>query len=213
MFSKSEKYNALIGLYTEMAHEGFERRKGDRVSPDAGYGVQEAAKFRRQLKSLFAHCGIRSVLDYGGGRTSWFDKEVPEGGSLADFVGISEYCIFEPAHALDQRSSVDAVVSFDVLEHIYLADVGYVLDEIFRLSDKLVVLNIAGYPANALLPTGENAHITLRSLDWWRGAIEVVSSAYPDIMVALYYSSAYNKVTQVPPFRFSDINREAGYVR
>ena len=213
MFTPSQKYHELVGHYTKMAAEGFDRRKGGRVEGGKGYGVQEATKFRAQLKPLFAEQGIASVLDYGGGGTDWRKKDVPEGGTLADYVGLTEYRVFEPARAVDQREPADAVVCFDVMEHIYLADIGFVLNELFRLATKLVVINVAGYPANALLPTGENAHITVRSLDWWRGAVDVVAGAYPNIAVALYYSQAYNKATIVPTHRLADLNAKDGYVR
>ncbi len=213
MFKPSEKYNELIGLYARMAEEGYDRQRGDRVGPEKAYGDQEAAKFRTELKPLFEGLGVRSVLDYGGGGTDWREKAVPEGGSLADFVGIEAYRVFEPARAVDERDLADAVVCFDVMEHIYLADVGYVLNDLFRQAGKLVVINVAGYPANALLPTGENAHITVRPAQWWQGAVDVVASAYPEITVALYHSEGYAKASKFPPYRYADLNARDGYVR
>lgn len=213
MFTPSRKYDELIALYARMAEEGYERQRGGPVAPDQTYGDQEASKFRNELKVLFDRLGVTSVLDYGGGGTDWRDKPVPEGGSLADYVGIAEYRVFEPARAVDQRETADAVVCFDVMEHIYLADVGYVLNDLFRQAGKLVVINVAGYPANALLPTGENAHITVRPAQWWQGAVDVVASAYPEITVALYHSEGYTKVSKFPPYRFSDLNAGDGYVR
>jgi hypothetical protein len=213
MFNPSPKYDELVALYAQMARDGYDRQRGGRIGPGEAYGDQEAAKFRNELKTLFDQHGVRSVLDYGGGGTDWRSKQVPEGGSLADYVGISDYMVFEPARTIDERNRADAVVCFDVMEHIYLADVGYVLNELFSHAAKLVVLNVAGYPANALLPTGENAHITVRPAQWWQGAVDVVASAYPEVTVALYHSEGYTKASKFPPFRFSDINAGDGYVR
>ena len=61
---------------------------------------------------------------------------------------------------IDERTLVDCVVCFDVLEHIFVSDVATVLRDFFTCK-KLVILNVACYEANALLPNGENAHITV----------------------------------------------------
>lgn len=211
MFTKTSKYDELIGLYARMAKEGYETRRGPRVA--RAYSDQEAAKFRLELKPLFQQHAIRSVLDYGGGGTAWADKQVPEGGSLADFLGVSDYRVFEPARGVDESGKTDAVVCFDVLEHIYVGDIGFVLNEIFARAERLVVINVAGYQANALLPTGENAHITIRPAQWWRGAVDLVASAYPEVTSVLYHSESYTGATKLPTVCFSDLNGAPGYVR
>lgn len=211
MFTKSPKYDELIQLYARMAEEGYDTRRGQHV--DTAYSDQEALRFRHELKRLFQQYAVSSVLDYGGGGGDWREKDVREGGSLAAFVGISEYRIFEPARAIDERQKADAVVCFDVLEHVFLADVAYVLNDIFAQAERLVVLNVAGYSANALLPTGENAHITVRSGDWWRGAVDMIASAWPDVAVTLYFSEAYAKAQRFEPVQFAEVTRAPGYVR
>ena len=212
MFEPSPKYQELIALYAKMAEEGYETRRGPRV--ENAYSDQEAAKFRLELKPLFEEHAIRSVLDYGGGGTDWRDKPVPEGGSLADFLGIEEYRVFEPARAVDARGKkADAVVCFDVMEHIYVADVGYVLSDLFAQAGRLVVVNVAGYRANALLPNGENAHITIRSAQWWQGALEVIASAYPQITAVLYHSETYTNASRLPTICHDLSTKRDGYVR
>lgn len=212
MFSPSCKYDELIALYARMADEGYETRRGPRV--DRAYADQEAAKFRLELKPLFDRFAIRSVLDYGGGGTDWRAKDIPEGGSLADFLGVTDYRVFEPARNVDARGeTADAVVCFDVMEHIYIADVGYVLADIFAQADRLVVINVAGYAANALLPTGENAHITLRPAQWWQGAVELVASAYPEVTAVVYHSAGYKNAARLPEICMAKSNAADGYVR
>ncbi|MEM9059069.1 MAG: hypothetical protein AAGD13_01285 [Pseudomonadota bacterium] len=211
MFKTTDKYEQLIELYGRMAREGYDTRKGKRV--DVAYSDQEALRFRQELKPLFAAHGIRSVLDYGGGGGDWREKEVKEGGSLSSYLGIEDYRVFEPARAVDDREPADAVVCFDVLEHVFVGDIGYVLNDVFAHAQRLVVINVAGYQANALLPTGENAHISLRPAQWWKGAVDLVASAWPDVTVALYFSSSYSQVHRFEPVRFSDVNAAAGFVR
>ena len=212
MFEPSPKYHELIALYVRMAEEGYETRRGPRVN--TAYSDQEAAKFRQELKPLFAEHDVKSVLDYGGGGADWREKEVPEGGSLAAWLGVEDYRVFEPARAVDARGEkADAVVCFDVMEHIYLADIGYVLNDIFSQAQRLVVVNVAGYQANALLPNGENAHITVRPARWWQGAVDLVASLHPEVTSVLYHSEAYSKATRMPTVRFADLNAADGYVR
>lgn len=211
MFEKTPKYAELIRLYAEMAENGYDTRRGQRV--ETAYSDQEAMRFRHELKSLFTAHGIQTVLDYGGGGGDWREKETREGGTLAAFLGIRDYRIFEPARAIDEREPADAVVCFDVLEHVFVGDVGYVLNDIFGQARKLVVINVAGYAANALLPGGENAHITRRSADWWKGAVDLVASAHPDVTAALYHSQAHAKAHRFPSIKFAEINAADGFER
>lgn len=213
MFKTTAKYHELIDAYATMAREGYRRRSGQDVPGDKVYSDQEALKFRRELKPLFEAHSIASVLDYGAGGGDWREKVVPEGGTLAEFLGVDDYRAFEPARDRDDRAIADAVVCFDVLEHIFLGDIGYVLADLYAQASKLVVINVAIYPAAAMLPNGENAHITVRPAQWWKGAIDVVASAWPQITTVLFCSEAYNRASRFEPIRFEDVNSAPGYVR
>jgi len=211
MFTRTQKYTELLDHYATMARDGYDRRHGDRVT--TAYSDQEALKFREELKPLFTKFDVKSVLDYGGGGGHWAEKDVPEGGSLADYLSIETYRVFEPARDIDEREPSEAVVCFDVMEHIYLADVGYVLNEIFSLASRLVVINVATYKANALLPNGENAHITCRPPQWWKGAVELMAAAHPDLAIQLYASEAHSKATKFPLIHMSASNAADGFER
>ena len=50
---------------------------------------------------------------------------------------------------------------------------------------------MACYEAAALLPTGENAHITVRPPIWWKGFIDSISIKFPDISTMLFCSTDY----------------------
>ena len=87
----------------------------------------------------------------------------------------------------------DIVLCFDVLEHIFINDVPWVINDLFKYANKCIVINVACYNAVALLPNGENAHITVRPSSWWLGQIECISSLHPDVYWALFTSESYNK--------------------
>ena len=85
----------------------------------------------------------------------------------------------------------DCVVCVDVLEHIYIADIPNVVNELFSLSNNLLIINIACYKAAAILPNGENAHITIRNPIWWKGVFDTVAINYKDIEVMLICSNTF----------------------
>ncbi len=84
------------------------------------------------------------------------------------------------------------MVCFDVLEHIFVADLPSVVTELFSLAEKLLVINVGCYEAAALLPNGENAHITVRNAHWWKGLIDTTALKYPNVEVLLICSETYS---------------------
>ena len=124
--------------------------------------------------------------------------------SAKEYFGLEKCYRYEPARDIDERQKVDCVISFDVLEHIFVADVSNVIDEIFSYATKLVVLNIACYEAAALLPNGENAHITVRDPHWWKAQVDQIALRYPDISVLLITSPGYLKSEAFPIYKAND---------
>ena len=92
----------------------------------------------------------------------------------------------------------------DVLEHIFVSDVPKVMNELFALSRRLLVINVACYQAAALLPNGENAHVTVRSPDWWKGMVDSISINYGDIEVMLMCSQTFSSGIIYETFKSSE---------
>ena len=189
----SKKGQELINLYEKMAKEGYFRSNQERV--EVAFSDFELRAYRNELRVLFEEQSIRSVLDYGCGGSDWLAKGFDEatGQSALAFFNLHHAYRYEPARNLDERQAVDCVISFDVLEHIFIADVPKVLRDMFTHATKLLVLNIACYPAVAQLPNGENAHITVREPAWWKGMVDSISVEYPDISVYLVCSTAWRE--------------------
>ena len=200
----SAKGRALVNQYRRMVAEGYERV--DRIRVEDAFSDFEARAYREQLRPVLRKHGTRSLLDYGCGGSNWhqpgFDPE--SGQSAIEWFGLQQAFHYEPARDIDERRPVDCVLSFDVLEHIHVADVTAVLRDMFSLARKLLVLNIACYPAAARLPNGENAHVTVRSPAWWQGVVETLSMEYPDTAVFLMCSEAWRKSTAFPVWRAGD---------
>ena len=193
-----EKGELLIEQYKIMARDGYERVNGAKV--ERAYNSFELKKASRHVKSIFNDLDIKTVLDYGSGGCNWHSADFIDNKSAADFFGLTDAYHYEPARDIDERRKVDCVLSFDVMEHIYISDVKAVLQEIFSYAQKLVVINVACYEAAALLPSGENAHVTVRLPNWWKGALDMVSTDFPDINVCLLCSESYTNMSAFPLF-------------
>ncbi len=84
-----------------------------------------------------------------------------------------------------------------------MSDVPAVLRDILSLADRLVVLNVACYKANALLPNGENAYITARHPFWWKECWTVWPRNFP---IPTSCCSAAPPLTRQLSFRYSAIS-------
>ena len=201
----SEKGQRLVNMYSEMAENGYATKTGSDIK-DA-YNSFELRKIRDVIKNKFTQYNVKTVLDYGCGGSDWNAPGFANGISAVEFFGLRAVHRYEPARDIDERASVDCVVCFDVLEHVYVSDVAAVLRDILSHANKLVILNVACYEANALLPNGENAHITVRNPHWWKGVLDTISVEYPAVSIDLICSPQYNQMQAFPTF--SDKQRQA----
>lgn len=194
----SGKGQELIRMYAAMAREGYDREDQKRV--EIAFADFELRAYREYIRSILSQHAVGSVLDYGCGGSDWlasgFDEVTNQ--SAVAYFGLRNACRYEPARGLDERRRVDCVISFDVLEHIFISDVPRVLRDIFSCAAKLVVLNVACYPAAAKLPNGENAHVTVRDPAWWKGMVDGISVEFPDTSVCLICSTGWRQSNAFP---------------
>ena len=197
-FGFSRKGRELIKMYEQMAREGYER--SDQVRVDDAFSDFELRAYRPRIRNIFKKYAINTVLDYGCGGSDWhavgFDEVT--GLSAKEYFNLHSVYRYEPARELDERKRVECVISFDVLEHIFISDVPYVLRDMFSLATKLLVLNVACYPAAAQLPNGENAHVTVRHPAWWKGMVDSIAVEFPDIVIYLICSTGWRKSSAFP---------------
>ena len=207
----SKKGNDLIKLYEEMVEKGIQ--KVDGTINNSAYNFFQLKKFRSMVKDKLSDEAIKTVLDYGSGGSDWdapnFDSQTNQ--SAKDFFQIHNVDKFEPARGLMEKKKADCVVCMDVLEHIFIEDIPKVVDELFFLAKKLLIVNVACYKAAALLPNGENAHITIRSPDWWKGVFDVTASNYKDTEFMLICSITISTGVRYETFKFSDYSSVEGF--
>ena len=202
MFQLSNQYNELLSFYKQMAENGYNRNDGTFV--EKVYSDAEPHKFADQIKKIVEHFNAKNCLDYGSGGSDLNKTKLVNGEKFIDYVGLKKIKSFEPARNKKKKDKCDIVLCFDVLEHVFINDVPWVINDLFKYATKCIVINVACYNAAALLPNGENAHITVRPPSWWLGQIECISSLHPEIYWALFTSEGYNNAKFYGVHRMKD---------
>lgn len=169
----SPRYQALLATYQEM-HQHGERYLGVPASQTFdGCSLRPQAA---RIKRLIAATGARTILDYGSGKGQQYDPApldiAGEGrwDSVIDYWEVDEVHCFDPGYppySQRPRGVFDGVISTDVLEHCPEEDMPWIVSELFSFASKFVFATIACYPAMKRLPSGENAHCTIRPREWW----------------------------------------------
>ena len=129
------------------------------------YGNGGGLKFYLQhIVDLVNDTKSKSLLDFGCGKAEGYldYKHHKHWGIMPSLYdpAIPEYENFP-------KGSFDGVMSFDVLEHIPEIQIPETIYQITKVANKFVFLGIATDPAIAVLPNGDNAHCTLKPMDWW----------------------------------------------
>lgn len=161
-----------IGMF--MRHAGAYRYAADDLTT-AGYRGQlqqlhakqkwgaDGAKHIDAVRKLVADYAPATILDYGCGE-----------GKLSDGMRPIRVSNYDPGKAEYSKmpKPCDLVVCTDVLEHIEPEKLDAVLDHIFRLTARAAYFVIDLQPANAILPDGRNAHLSLHCAQWWIDSFE-----------------------------------------
>lgn len=132
----------------------------------------------------------RNLLDYGSGKGMQYLPAKFEFPELRDFATVADYWAIDsitcydaayPPYSTLPQGKFDGVISTDVLEHCPEEDLSWILDEIFGFARKFVFAYVSCYPARSRLPSGDNAHCTIRPPDWWHAQLQKVAANYPAI--------------------------------
>ena len=210
-FPKSHKYDELIKIYTDIAKNGCYTVEGNFVPPSKVFGMSGQEKFKEVLKKTLLKYKISSLLDYGSGQGSWENK-IDEKNTLKSYLNLKEINHFEPARNISKKIISECVVSFDVLEHVFISDIPWVIYDIFSYSSKLVIINAACYSAIKTLPNKDNVHTTQRNAFWWKGMIDSIANLFPDIHYMIIASTTYKDVTLFDSVSRNEYLSVSGYM-
>lgn len=141
-FEFSSKGKSLIKMYEDMAKYGYDRT--DNLTVENAFSDFELRAYRYDIKNIFSQYNIKTILDYGCGGSNWTQKGFDQESNLSadEFFNVKSF-MYEPARNIDDRQFVDCVISFDVLEHIFISDIPNVIREMFSMAKELLVLNVA----------------------------------------------------------------------
>ncbi len=213
--SPSKKYLELIDIYKKM-HEKGDKNPNSAVSrnPKDTYKGDQTKYYIKDIKSYIESTNSKTILDYGSGKAAFYKKkdlkilnesDKKEYNTIKDFwnvnkiefydVGVKEYQVFP-------NKNFDGIICTDVLEHIPIEDIPWVVKELFSFAKKFVYIKVACSFAGSFLPTGENAHITVAGPDWWYGLIYGIANSFINKEFSLICSKRINE-TKEDFFRFS----------
>ena len=182
----SPRYRELLDLYRHMHAEGD---RLNRISSEQTFDGRSLYPHLQTIQDLSRKFGAKSLLDYGCGKGQAYRGEItlPDGStvaSLRELWGVDDIGLYDPGYSpySDRPAGpFDGVVSTDMLEHCPEDDIEWIMADMFEYSREFLFCTISCRPAVKRLPTGENAHITIKSPDWWRERLRVVGEQYPGV--------------------------------
>lgn len=183
----SPRYVELQAMYRTM-HEHGESFLG--IPPEQTFPGKSLLPQAGRIKRLIEQTGALTVLDYGSGKGRQYEPmPVSDGGGgtwpgILDYWGVDEVVCYDPCYAPYSalpEGVFDGVICTDVLEHCPEQDIPWIVGEIFDYATRFVFANVACYPASKRLPSGENAHCTIKAADWWDGLLSGVASRHAQV--------------------------------
>lgn len=182
----SPRYTSLVAMYREMHFEG-EKFLG--IPPEKTFPGQSLPPHAGRIKGYIDKYGAKTLLDYGCGKGVQYKPtqvNVNDGrvfNSIPEFWGVT-VALYDPAYTPYSElpaGKYEAVISTDVLEHCPEDDVDWIVEEIFGYATKFVYANVACYPASKRLPNGENAHTTIKPLEYWQAAFQKAAAKHGNL--------------------------------
>jgi len=184
----SPRYQSLLEGYRTMHAEGEKFMNVPPVDTFPGFTLLPEA---HHIKRLIERTGALNLLDYGSGKGRQYDArgvrlatgEVVE--SIIDYWAVDYVHCYDPSfpkYAKLPEGRFDGVISTDVLEHCPEEDLPWIVAEMFSYAERFLYATVACFPAKKRLPSGENAHCTIRPPAWWEDLFRRASASSPGVV-------------------------------
>ena len=170
----SPRFRELLEQYRAMHRDGDVRRGTPAEQTFDGKSLPRQAQ---RIRKLIQRTGAKTLLDYGCGKGRQYqpakilDNGAVIANSIQEYWGVESIRCYDPGHAPFSalpEGRFDGVVCTDVLEHCPEEDLPWIVGELFGYARLFVFANVACYPAAKKLPNGENAHCTIRPVEFWK---------------------------------------------
>lgn len=189
----SPRYQALLSQYKQLHLEGDKilGLPAEKTFPGQSLFAQAV-----RIKALIKKTNSQTILDYGSGKGRQYlpmdiqiDGKTSPYKSIPEFWHINKLVCYDPGYEPFSRMpsyQFDGVICTDVLEHCPEEDIAWLLEELFGFTKQFVFSNIAFYPAEKILPNGENAHCTIKPIEWWQEIIEKTARHFPNVIYEFF---------------------------
>lgn len=180
----SPRYVELVRAYEHLHNEGD---KDNNVPAAEMFDGRSIGPHVQTIGAMVENLKLRTLLDYGCGKATAYEKvrlTFPDGRQvrgLKDIWGVDSITFYDPGYAPHRKvpeGKFDGVICTDVLEHCPEEDIDWIIADLFGYANKFVFCTIACYPAKKKLPSGENAHITIKKPGWWIDKIEEIAAKH-----------------------------------
>jgi hypothetical protein len=185
----SPRYRRLIEQYQQMHLHG-DRHTG--VPPERTFPGESLPRQAPHIKRLIKLTGSTALLDYGCGKGQQYlprritdPEERIEYPDIQSYWGVKAIQRYDPAYQPFTQlpaGSFEGVICTDVLEHCPEEDIPWILGELFGYATRFVFANVACFPAKKRLPSGGNAHCTIKPVRWWEEHVERAARAKPEVV-------------------------------
>ncbi len=182
----SPRYRELISQYQQLHLYGDVRRN---IPPEKHYDGHALPRHAKSIKALVQHFKALTILDYGSGKGKQYTQPITlDDGqryeSIPEYWDVDSLTCYDPGYEPFSglpEGTFDGVISTDVMEHVAEDDLEWVVEEMFSLARKFLFVNAASYEAFAHLPNGENAHCTVRPVQWWQDLMKRIGARHPEV--------------------------------
>jgi len=197
----SERYSNLIEQYCQLHVNGETNLN---IPPEQTFSGQSLLVQAERIKHIVNKTGAKTILDYGSGKGQQYESAIIQPPDETEKETVMDYWDVDSVHCYDPcylpynklpTSQSDGVICTDVLEHCPEDDIPWIIDEIFSFAKLFVFANIACYPAKKHLPSGENAHCTIRPLEWWHDILKSTESRNQNILWEVWVQSIETNAT------------------
>lgn len=184
----SPRYRRLVEQYQLMHLQG-ETHLG--IPPEQTFPGASLPKEAARIKRLIKDTGAKTILDYGAGKGQQYwprrmldEQEGIDYPDVRSFWGVQDIRCYDPGFKPFTElptGTFHGVICTDVLEHCPEEDIPWILGELFGFAEKFVYLNVACFPARKRLPSGGNAHCTIKPVKWWEEQLRSAQRPTPDV--------------------------------